>query len=126
MIEIARRCPGDLYSQLIQKSTGVNYAELYAMPFCGLELPDSIEKKDMKYISRHTVSLDSDCIFISSSLNIDSITTQNVQLKYSGEEMKSAPFGKSGIYFVEHKNMEAMETLTEKLKDFVVIEKLDL
>ncbi len=126
LIEIARRCPGDLYSQLIQKSTGVNYAELYAMPFCGLELPDSIEKKDMKYISRHTVSLDSDCIFISSSLNIDSITTQNVQLKYSGEEMKSAPFGKSGIYFVEHKNMEAMETLTEKLKDFVVIEKLDL
>ena len=125
LIEIARRCPGDLYSQLIQKSTGVNYTDLYSMPFCGLELPDHIEKKETKYISRHTASLDEKCIFISSSLNIDSVTTQNVQLKYSGEEMKAAPFGKSGIYFVEHKSAEEMETLTEKMKEFVVIEKLD-
>jgi len=87
LIEIARRCPGDLYSQLIQKSTGINYAELYSMPFCGLELPDSVEKQT-KYISRHTVSVDKKCIFISSSINIDSLCIQNVQLKYSGEDMK--------------------------------------
>ena len=102
LIEIARRCPGDLYSQLIQKSTGINYAELYSMPFCGVELPDSIEKKETKFISRHTVSVDSECIFMSSSLNINSITTQNVQLKYCGEKMKAAPFDKSGIYFIEY------------------------
>lgn len=125
LIEITRRCPGDLYSQLIQKSTGINYAELYAMPFCGLELPDSIEKKT-KFISRHTVSLDKKCIFISSSININSPCIQNIQLKYSGEKMKAAPFDKSGIYFIEHNTQEEMESLTEKLKDYIAIETLDV
>ncbi len=96
------------------------------MPFCGLELPDNIEKKESKFISRHTVSVDKECIFISSSINIDSQNIQNVQLKYSGEKMKAAPFDKSGIYFIEHENANDMEVLTEKLKDFVVLETLDL
>ena len=125
LIEIARRCPGDLYSQLIEKSTGVNYADLYAMPFCGLELPDRVEKREAKFVSRHTVSIDYECIFISSGLDIDDAHIQNVPLKYSGEEMKAAPFDKSGIYFVEHSNPQKMEILTEKLKDYVVLETLE-
>ena len=126
LIEIARRCPGDLYSQLIQKSTGVNYAELYSMPFCGLELPEKLEKKEHKYVSRHTVSVDEECIFISSGLDLEHVSLQNIQLKYSGEVMKAAPFDKSGIFFVEHKNAKTMEDKTEKMKDYVVIETLDL
>lgn len=126
LIEIARRCPGDLYSQLIQKSTGINYADLYAMPFCGLALPDSIDYEESKFISRHTVSVDKDCIFISSGIDIKNATIQNVQLKYSGEMMKAAPYDKSGIYFIEYESKEEMETLTEKLKDHVDIETLDL
>lgn len=126
LIEIARRCPGDLYSQLIEKSTGVKYAELYAMPFCGLELPKNLEKKAHKYVSRHTVSVDEECIFISSGLDLEHVSLQNIQLKYSGEAMKRAPFDKSGIFFVEHQNTETMEDTTEKMKDYVVIETLDL
>ena len=33
LIEITRRCPGDLYSMLIELTTGIPYAELYAKPF---------------------------------------------------------------------------------------------
>lgn len=125
LIEIARRCPGDLYSQLIQKSTGINYAELYSLPFLGIELPENIQQDEQKFISRHTVSVSEDCVFISASLNLDSPCIQNVQLKYSGEQMKAAPFDKSGIYFIEHHNAEEMEKLTEKLKNHVIIETLD-
>ena len=126
LIEIARRCPGDLYSQLIQKSTGIDYAKLYAMPFCGIELPDKIEKPNMKYISRHTVSTDKKCIFISASLDINNVNIQNVQLKYSGEEMEAAPFDKSGIYFIEFHDIDTMEDMTKKLKDFTTIETLNM
>lgn len=122
LIEVARRCPGDLYSQLIEKSTGVNYAELYSLPFCNLELPQQIKVKESKYITRHTVSVDKDCVFISSGLNVNCLNSQNVQLKCSGEEMKAAPFGKSGIYFIEHESSKNMELLTEKFKDFIVLE----
>ncbi|QFR42550.1 ATP-grasp domain-containing protein [Sulfurimonas xiamenensis] len=126
LIEIARRCPGDLYSQLIEKSTGVNYAELYAIPFIGEELPDIVEKKENKFMSRHTVSVDKECIFISSGVNLDNKNIQNVQLKYSGQKMKPAPFDKSGIYFIEHNSTKEMEDKTEKLKDYIVIETLDI
>jgi carbamoylphosphate synthase large subunit len=126
LIEIARRCPGDLYSQLIQKSTGVNYAELYSLPFIGEELPTSIEKKENKFFSRHTVSVDKECIFISSGVNLESRNIQNIQLKYSGERMNSAPFDKSGIYFIEFNNIKEMEEKTEKLKDYIILETLEL
>ena len=125
LIEVARRCPGDLYSQLIEKSTGINYAELYSLPFIGEELPDSI-KKEIKYFSRHTVSVDKDCIFISSGINIESKNIQNIQLKYSGQKMKAAPFDKSGIYFIEHEQANKMDKLTEKLKDYISIQTLDI
>jgi len=126
LIEIARRCPGDLYSQLIQKSTGVNYSELYMMPFCGLKLPKKIEKKAQKYISRHTVSADKECVFISSNVDLECKNIQNIQLKYSGEKMKAAPFDKSGIYFIEYNSAEEMARLTENLKDHIKIETLDI
>lgn len=126
LIEIARRCPGDLYSQLIEKSTGVNYAQLYSLPFIGEELPTIIEKKEKRFISRHTVSVDKECIFISSRVNLENKNIQNVQLKYSGERMKTAPFDKSSIYFIEHKFLEEMENLTEEMKKYIIIETLDI
>jgi biotin carboxylase len=126
LIEIARRCPGDLYSQLIQKSTGINYAELYSLSFIGEELPSKIEKTENRFFSRHTVSVDKECIFISSGVNLEVKNIQNVQLKYSGQKIKSAPFDKSGIYFIEHDNIQEMEEKTEKLKDYIVIETLDI
>lgn len=125
LIEIARRCPGDLYSQLIEKSTGVNYAELYTMPFMGEELPNII-KKEEKYFSRHTVSVEKECIFISSSVNLDSKSIQNIQLKYSGQKMEPAPFDKSGIYFIEHNSAKEMENLTQSLKNYISIETLEI
>lgn len=125
LIEIARRCPGDLYSQLIQKSTGINYAELYSLPFIGEELPDKVEKEE-KYFSRHTVSVEKECIFISSGVNLASKNIQNVQLKYSGQKMKPAPFDKSGIYFIEHNSVQEMEERTKILKDYIILETLDI
>jgi len=125
LIEVARRCPGDLYSELIKKSTGIDYAKLYTMPFIGLELPNKIEIKYRKYFSRHTVSTDKDCIFISSNLvNLKNKNIQNIQLKNCGEYMKSAPFDKSGIYFIEFDNADEMEIRTENLKDYIKIESL--
>lgn len=126
LIEVTRRCPGDLYSKLIQMSTGMNYSELYSLPFIGEELPDKIEKKEQSFISRHTVSVEQDCIFISSRVELKNVKVQNVQLKYSGQLMKAAPFDKSGIYFIEFNNAEEMEDATSNLKDYVSIEKLDI
>jgi hypothetical protein len=126
LIEVARRCPGDLYSQLIEKSTGINYAELYSMPFMGIELPNNVNIKKEKFVARHTVSVDKECVFISSSVNLDCKSIENIQLKYSGEPMKTAPFDKSGIFFVEFFSRDDMQNKTELLKNFTSIKKLQV
>ena len=36
-IEVTRRCPGDLYSLLIERSTGIRYAELYTNTFIDID-----------------------------------------------------------------------------------------
>lgn len=126
LIEVTRRCPGDLYSKLIQMSTGINYSELYTIPFIGLALPDSLEKKKKKLISRHTVSVDHECIFLSSKVLLKSEFIENVQLKTSGMRMKEAPFDKSGIYFIEFNSVNEVEEKTENLKKYILIEKMDI
>ena len=126
LIEVTRRCPGDLYSKLIQMSTGINYSELYSMPFMGLELPINVEKNQNKFISRHTVSVDRECVFIASTIRLKNEAIENIQLKTSGQKMKAAPFDKSGIYFIEFNNAQEMEEKTEMLKDYILIETLNI
>lgn len=55
IIECTRRCPGDLYSLLIEKSDGYPYASNYAAPFVGV----CAQKKKpslAKFIIRHTAA----------------------------------------------------------------------
>lgn len=126
ILEVARRCPGDLYSQLIKESTGIDYNNLYTLPFIGIELPEDIRILKTKFISRHTVSVDKPCIFLSSEVTLENKKTKYIPLKYSGTKMDVAPFDKSGIYFIEHDKKSQMEKLTKKLKEYIIIEDLDI
>jgi hypothetical protein len=54
IIEIARRCPGDLYSLLIEYSTGYPYAAKYASYFIGEALDARADER--RYVLRHTVT----------------------------------------------------------------------
>ncbi|WP_249255345.1 ATP-grasp domain-containing protein [Vibrio cidicii] len=54
LIEITRRCPGDLYSKLIEYSTGYDYAGKFASYF--LKEPYSTQRTESQPIVRHTVS----------------------------------------------------------------------
>ena len=54
LIEVTRRCPGDLYAELIRFSTGFNYAEAYVASFVGRSLTSG--NKDLqRIIVRHTM-----------------------------------------------------------------------
>ncbi|HHX8262954.1 TPA: ATP-grasp domain-containing protein [Vibrio diabolicus] len=54
LIEITRRCPGDLYSKLIEYSTGFDYAGKFASYFVGEEYNTEVEQ--CNEVIRHTVS----------------------------------------------------------------------
>ena len=61
LVEMTRRCPGDLYSLLIEYSTGFEYAAKYASYFVN-EL-HSTKKKTQCHVLRHTVTSNDDVVF---------------------------------------------------------------
>lgn len=114
LVESCRRCPGDLYSLLIQKSTGINYASLYVSAFINLS-PDVETKVSHKNFSRHTLSCNSDVIFAAAEIDIKDAKVSYVPIKKVGELLRAAPMDRAGIFFIEHLARRTMETVTENL-----------
>ncbi|HEV2173679.1 MAG TPA: hypothetical protein VGR71_08935 [Nitrospira sp.] len=125
LVEVARRCPGDLYAALITKATGIDYAGMYAGAFCGLKPTAAPGTQHTRNISRHTVSVDRDCIFLSSDIEVPNAKTSFVPLKRTGEPLRAAPFDRAGIYFIEHRSPAEMKECTPKLKTLVTVETPD-
>jgi hypothetical protein len=125
LIESCRRCPGDLYSLLIQKSTGINYAALYVSPFINSPYGNII-RSAQKYYSRHTLSINRDAIFLSAAMKIPNPNISYVPLKKAGELLRAAPFDRAGIFFIEHADAPTMQGLTRNLYKFAKLETLQM
>lgn len=100
LIEVTRRCPGDLYSQLIELSTGLNYAENYARPFIG----QSFEMQDpglMKLVLRHTLTQSSGYVLGSIEFNMPLMIRKWVPIGMTGDRLRASPYGRTGILFAE-------------------------
>lgn len=123
IMEVCRRCPGDLYSLLIEKSTGVDYAGLYAAGFLN-NLPDKIERSRDDFITRHTVSTNSSAIYLGCSLSGEYQSYTFFPLKKSGEIINAAPYDKAGIYFVQHSSRQQMVDRTPEMNALVDIDTL--
>ena len=54
LIELSRRCPGDLYPRLVELSTGQPHAAAYAAHFVGRPVPEWSEK--IHHVLRHTIT----------------------------------------------------------------------
>lgn len=121
LIEVTRRCPGDLYSKLIFDSTGVDYTDLYIRGFLGRSLPEVIQRSANRYVARHTASVKDAGIFISLRHDIADAAVHAVQLKKTGEPIKSAPFDKAAILFVEFNSEEKLTEITPRLNRFVSV-----
>lgn len=124
LIECMRRCPGDLYGHMIQKSTGVNYDELFVSPFVGMAMPKVCPNDEYKFIGRHTISQlkASPSFSFTSSLSAGDIEV--VQLKVSGEELSSAPYDKMAILFATFFTAEQMHSVVPRFSEFVHINSL--
>lgn len=101
LIEITRRCPGDLYSQLIEKSTGFPYAEAFTKPFLNQQVTNYNQQLRKAYILRHTISQPSEKICNSLQFNLPLQIEKFVTLSISGDKIKGSPFGRIGLLFIK-------------------------
>ena len=100
IIEVTRRCPGDLYSYLIESSTGFNYAKNYTNPFIKQKIClTGISLKKVN-ILRHTISNPKEGYFSSLQFNLPIHIDKFVQISTVGDFIKSSPSGRIGLLFI--------------------------
>ncbi|TAI98565.1 carbamoyl-phosphate synthase small subunit [Pectobacterium versatile] len=120
LIELTRRCPGDLYSQLIQYSTDIPYSTWFSMPFLGMKVPAGEKRPALKrHILRHTISTKNPAVFYS----IEHYTPpcrviETVVLKRCGENLNPAPFERAAIIFAECNSEKELHEYTPILKNY--------
>lgn len=124
LIELTRRCPGDLYSHLIRCATGVNYAAFYVNGFLGESVPNNSPLGSTRYIGRHTASTNKSGHLFGLRHTIPAKDVQMLQFKPCGSPLKVAPFDKAALFFAEFDSEREMASITPNLKNFIVLDML--
>ncbi|MFB1114827.1 ATP-grasp domain-containing protein [Dickeya dadantii] len=123
LIELTRRCPGDLYCQLIRYSTDIPYAEYFVAPF--LSLPSTFASKRpaaRHYVARHTVSVAEKTIFNALRYHqLPGELLESVVLKKSGEVLNPAPGDRAAVVFMTFNDKAHLLKNTGNLKHHLVV-----
>jgi len=124
IIESCRRCPGDLYSELIHSATDIEYSNLFISAYCELDPFQRPFFKNDNNVARHTLSSSVDCIFQSSSVNQDAKKIKVISLKKVGDRLRAAPNDRAQIFFIEFDNRSLMEKNTKELYKKIVLNQI--
>lgn len=123
LIELTRRCPGDLYSQLIEMSTSAPYSLWFTQPFIALRsVFGSRRPAHHRFIARHTVSVEQSTRF--SAFNFGKLPARivtTVPLKKPGERVEPAPRDRAGLVFAEFDNVAELTRATPVLKNHFML-----
>lgn len=114
LIEVTRRCPGDLYSQLIELSTGFPYAETYTRPFVKKKVSFDKNTINQSWIMRHTVSQSIEGILGSIQFNFPVLIEKVVPISLAGDIIKASPFGRIALLFFRNNSEEELLELFQK------------
>lgn len=106
IVEMSRRCPGDLYALLIEYSTGYRYAARYASYFLGA--PCDAAAARPRPVLRHTVTADERAIYGGLRLTGGLPVRAFYPLLPLGAEIAGGHAGRAGILFCDFPDREAM------------------
>jgi formate-dependent phosphoribosylglycinamide formyltransferase (GAR transformylase) len=117
LIEMTRRCPGDLYSQLIELQTGFPYVENYVRPFLGMELNIAPLSSEPHFVIRHTVSASQGQVFTGLKFSDDFNLDRWVPLAVAGDWLDEGPRGRAGIVFIGCKDNDDLKSTYSKFSE---------
>ena len=121
LIELTRRCPGDLYSRLIELSTSRPYSLWFTHPFLGIKSEFNIQNpQTLRAIVRHTVSVTQPQLFTSFEYaSMDGKIIETLSLKLPGEKVNPAPHDRAGIVFAELNDYSKLKAMTPIFKKYI-------
>lgn len=110
-VEVTRRCPGDLYAELIERTTGFGYIESYVKGFVGRRDIPFGEVSRADHVLRHTISVPEESIFRSVEFNVPIMVEKFVPLCLAGDTVKASPFGRIALVFARTGSKEELMSL---------------
>ncbi len=110
LIEMTRRCPGDLYSQLIELSTGYPYARSYSMSFLGIKAAP-LDVAPLRPIMRHTISVSSAQVFDHVCFLRKLEIERYVQVCLVGATLLPSPQSRVAVIFCHEQNQELLDDI---------------
>lgn len=110
IVEVTRRCPGDLYSQLIQLSTGFDYPSAYTAPFCGSHATPAVPGQ--RWILRHTLTGTVTTSLQHLHFRVPLRIERWVPLATAGDELPPSPLGRIAILFAEADTQQELLALS--------------
>jgi predicted ATP-grasp superfamily ATP-dependent carboligase len=99
ILEVTRRCPGDLYSKLIEYSTNFDYSKYY-VDFILNTVPTAPISCEKNNILRKTITFKDETLWYSIKNNNDMLKIiEFFPLTFAGKRLQIAPKGRAGIVF---------------------------
>ena len=115
-IEVTRRCPGDLYSELIYRTSGFDYAARYTNSFLQASRPSGSKTHNQpvhKHAIRHTITGRKMGYLASLAFkNADALRAW-YPLAATGSAMAPSPAGRVGVAFYEADSAHARDELVK-------------
>lgn len=98
LVEITRRCPGDLYSQLIELSGGRHYVYNYVAGFLGTQMTAS-EPAQQLFVLRQTIKAKSDDPFYWLKFQHSACVKAIIPLAYPGQSMQALSTRQAIVFY---------------------------
>jgi biotin carboxylase len=133
LIEITRRCPGDLYGRLIQEASGLLYFSRYLQAFLGEDfaLGEKNATTRPRHIARHTVSSAAGIKGGYGGIRLHAGKAPArlldlVPLKRIGEPVRPAPHDRVAVAFLEFEQEDALRSSGALLAEYFEILALEV
>jgi hypothetical protein len=111
LIETTRRCPGDLYSQLIELTTGYPYVRSYVQSFLGAAAEKGHGDLRCDPIMRHTVTLRAAQNFAFLRFRVALHIERWTPLSVAGDQLQPSPQGRIGVLFCRAADAQDLDHL---------------
>ena len=122
IVESMRRCPGDLYGSLIERSTSVDYCDLFIRPFVREDYPEAPIVPQAVPWARHTLS--GGQLYFSAQHDLSLVSQELVPLALTGADVPAAPYGRVAVFFARFADTAQLWQTTPQLAERVRVRAL--
>jgi biotin carboxylase len=123
IIEVARRPPGDLYVELVEKACLIDYPKWIIQAFCGLGCEEAFPAPARHFITRHCIMSDraGEVRGLLIDPEIAPLIIDTMLIGKVGQTIENILTYKYGIVFLRFETRESMNRITPQLQDLIKV-----